>query len=361
MQYLDDSIDLLRQMVRTPSVTFEEAAVRELICGRLRDWGVPFTLMRGNIVAVSEGYSSDRPTLALDAHIDTVPANNGYTRDPLDPGDDPETIYGLGSNDDGGSVVSMIAVFRALRAKQLPFNLLLTLCCEEERCGANGATWLYTPDGLPSGGFKLPDWAIVGEPTGLHAATSERGLLVLDGEAHGVSGHAARGEGVNALYIALDDIAALRACRFRKVSPLMGEVKLNVTQIAAGKAHNVVPDLCSFVVDIRPTEQYTCEEILAELQGLCRSTLKARNLTNRSSATRAGSPLVRTAEALGIETYSSPTTSDWMRMSCDAIKLGPGESSRSHRPDEYITRSEIAGAIKVYTDLILNLYGNTLE
>lgn len=363
-QYVKDSLELLRQMVRTPSVSFEEAAVRELICDALERWGVPFTVVRGNIVARSEVYDTARPTLVLDAHIDTVPPCAGYTRDPFDPGDDPDRIWGLGSNDDGGSVAAMIAVFRALRTAQLPFNLLLALCCQEERSGADGASWLYSPEGLlatdPS--FGLPRWAIVGEPTGLRAATSERGLLVLDGEAHGVSGHAARGEGVNALYIALDDIAALRAHKFGRLSPVMGEVGLNVTQIAAGTAHNVIPDSCRFVVDVRPTEQYSNQELFEELQGLCRSTLTPRNLSNRSSASRPCSPLVRAAEAIGLETFSSSTTSDWMRMSCDAIKIGPGESSRSHRPDEFILCSEVAAAAEVYTNLINNIiYGDTLE
>ena len=362
-QYLDDSLQLLRQMVSVPSVSFEESAVRALICAALDSWDLPFVTARGNIVARSEGYDPSRPTLALDAHIDTVPACGGYTRDPFDPGDDPDIIYGLGSNDDGGSVVAMIATFRALCSEPLPFNLLLCLCCEEERSGADGAAWLYSPEGLlaTDSRYGLPRWAIVGEPTGLRAATSERGLLVLDGEATGVSGHAARGEGVNALYIAMDDIAALRAHRFSRVSPQMGDVRLSVTQIAAGTAHNVIPDKCSFVVDVRPTEQYSCPELLEELQALCRSRLAARNLNNRSSASRPGSPLVRTVEALGIETFSSPTTSDWMRMGCDAIKLGPGESSRSHRPDEFIRCDEIAAAVDVYTDIIRNLYGNTLE
>ena len=352
--YLEDSLDLLRQMVRIPSVSFEEDGVRRLICSSLDGWGVPYTVARGNIVARSDGFDPARPTLALDAHIDTVPPCSGYTFDPYDPGDAADVIRGLGSNDDGGSVAAMIAVFRAFRSVRLPFNLMLCLCCEEERSGPDGAAWLYS-------GFCRPSWAIVGEPTGLRAATSERGLLVIDGEARGVSGHAARGEGVNALYIALDDIAALRAHRFTRVSPVMGEVRLSVTQIQAGTAHNVIPDSCSFVVDVRPTEQYTNEELLAELQGLCRSGLKARNLANRSSASRPGSPLVKTVEQLGIETFSSPTTSDWMRMGCDAVKLGPGESSRSHRPDEFILCSEIEGAVNVYTDIINNLYGNTLE
>ena len=359
--YLDESLELLRQMVRIPSLSFEESEVQGLLSSWLDAAGVPHICEGRNIVALSEGFDSSRRTLALDAHIDTVPACGGYTFDPFDPGDDDKLVRGLGSNDDGGSVVAMIAAFRELRSRDLPFNLLLTLSCEEERSGPGGATWLYAPDGfLASRGISF-DWAIVGEPTGLRAATSERGLLVLDGEAHGVSGHAARGEGVNALYIALDDIGLLRAHKFGRLSPSMGEVRLSVTQIQAGTAHNVVPDSCRFVVDIRPTEQYLNEEIVAELQGLCKSTLTPRNLLNVSSASRPGSPLVRTALALGLECFSSPTTSDWMRMDCDAIKLGPGDSSRSHRPDEYITRDEIEGAIRIYKDLILNLYGNIVE
>jgi acetylornithine deacetylase len=189
----------------------------------------------------------------------------------------------------------------------------------------------------------------------MKAATSERGLLVIDATAHGVSGHAARNEGKNALYIALEDIERLRGHEFVRVSPKMGKVNLNVTQIQAGSAHNVIPDRCDFVIDIRPTEQYTNEEILDELQSFCSSELKPRNLENRSSATREDSPLQRTAERLGIETFSSATTSDWMRISCDAIKMGPGDSSRSHRKDEFVYVKEIEEGIRTYIEFILGL------
>ena len=199
------------------------------------------------------------------------------------------------------------------------------------------------------------DLAIVGEPTGMKAATAERGLLVIDAAAHGVSGHAARNEGENALYIALEDIEKLRNHEFSRISPRMGKVNLNVTQIKAGTAHNVIPDRCDFVIDIRPTEQYTNEEILKELESICRSELKPRNLTNRSSATFTDSPLQKTAEALGIETFSSPTTSDWMRINCDAIKMGPGNSNRSHRKDEFVFISEIEGGIRTYIEFINKL------
>jgi acetylornithine deacetylase len=189
----------------------------------------------------------------------------------------------------------------------------------------------------------------------MKAATAERGLLVIDATAHGVSGHAARNEGENALYTALEDIQRLKTHEFGKVSQRMGKVNLNVTQISAGTAHNVIPDRCDFVVDIRPTEQYTNEELLQELQAICRSELKPRNLANRSSATFNDSHLQKAAERLGIDTYSSPTTSDWMRITCDAVKMGPGESSRSHRKNEFVFVDEIRKGIETYIDFIINI------
>jgi acetylornithine deacetylase len=324
----------------------------------------------------------------LCAHIDTVSPSDEYYFDPYTPDyakaseviGSKEIIAGLGSNDDGASVVSMIATFRHFTERFLDSSfrltrndntiapssissdtsvmsskvetsadLLLVLSCEEERSGVNGMTGLW-PE-IKTG----VDYAIVGEPTCMQAATAERGLLVIDATAHGVSGHAARNEGVNAIDIALQDILNLKNHEFTKISPRMGKVNLNVTQINAGTAHNVIPDTCTFVIDIRPTEQYTNEEILNELQSICKSELKARNLSNRSSATHENSPLQSVAEKIGIETFSSPTTSDWMRIDCDAIKMGPGNSSRSHKKDEFIYISEIETGIKTYIDFINNL------
>ena len=363
MSLHEDSIQLLRQMVRIPSLSGQEAAVVACVREALASYGIACEEVNGNVLALNRRFDPAKPTLALDAHLDTVPVNNGYTRDPYDSGNDPDTVYGLGSNDDGGSVVSMIAAFRHFYDREMPVNLMLILSREEEVSGPDGTRWLFAPDGLfaTDSRWPKPQWVIVGEPTCMRLASSERGLLVLDGEAQGVSGHAARGEGVNALYIALDDINALRAHTFSKHSPLMGDVRLSVTQIEAGQAHNVIPDRCRFVVDIRPTEQYTNEEIVAELQAFCKSTLKARNLKNRSSATRDGSPLLRTAQALGIETFSSPTTSDWMRIPVDAVKMGPGDSSRSHKADEYIRTQEIREGIDKYIEFIETFYGNTLD
>lgn len=356
---VEDAINLLRQMVAVPSESFAETEVADLIAGTLECWGIKTTRVGRNILCYNKFYNPSLSTLALDAHIDTVPASASWTRNPLDPGTEEGTVYGLGANDDGGSVVAMAAAFRYLYERKMPLNIVLTLSCEEEKSGPDGARFIYSPEGPFRAGE--PKWAIVGEPTGMRAATSERGLLVLDGKAVGVSGHAARNEGVNALYIALEDISKLRAHSFNRVSPVMGEVRLNVTQISAGTAHNVIPDSCSFTVDIRPTDVYTNEEIWKELQSECRSTLTPRNLTNRSSATAPDSLLLKSAALCRMETFTSPTTSNWMRMNCDAVKIGPGDSARSHKADEFIKCEEIEEAVEKYIEFIENLYGNIVE
>ena len=342
-----EAVSLLKEMIAIPSPSFNEDEVCSHISNWLTSKGIEHERVGNNIIAehvVDPSY----PTLMLCAHIDTVSPCKGYSFDPYKPENSPEgVIQGLGSNDDGASVVSMIAAYRYFIETKI--NLTLVLTCEEERSGKDGMTGLW--------GKRLNriDHAIVGEPTNMKAATSDRGLLVIDATAHGISGHAARNEGKNAIYIALEDIEKLRNHVFTKVSPKMGKVNLNVTQINAGSAHNVIPDRCDFVIDIRPTEQYSNEEILQELQAICESELKPRNLANRSSATREGSALQATAEKMGIETFSSATTSDWMRITCDAIKMGPGDSNRSHRKDEYVTIQEIEEGIRTYIEFIENL------
>ena len=388
-----EAVELLKEMISIPSPSFEEDAVCGHVCKWLTDHGVEHRRVGNNIIAEHIA-DPTRPTLMLCAHMDTVSPSPEYSFDPYKPENCPEDmVQGLGSNDDGGSVVSMIAAYRyftghegigsgfqnnpshsfvvgptpcgqggstvlkttANAANMKCPNLILVLSCEEERSGKNGMTGLW-----PELAQKV-DFAIVGEPTGMKAATSERGLLVIDATAHGVSGHAARNEGENALYKALEDIERLRGHVFEKVSPRMGKVNLNVTQIKAGTAHNVIPDRCDFVIDIRPTEQYSNEEILNELQEICTSELKPRNLANRSSATFEDSPLQKAAEALGIETFSSPTTSDWMRITCDAIKMGPGESLRSHKKDEFVFVREIEDGIQTYIRFIDYLKDSSLR
>ena len=372
-----EAVELLKEMVAIPSPSFGE----DKVCTHIGKWmsekGLVHKRIGNNIISrlsEQQGVNPDtfagKPTLMLCAHIDTVTPSNEYSFDPYNPDyakaaeviGSEDIVPGLGSNDDGASAVSMIATFRYFLERFLDssntvmssevetsLDILLVLSCEEERSGVNGMTGLWSE-------IKPEvDYAIVGEPTCMQAATAERGLLVIDCTAHGVSGHAARNEGVNAIDIALKDIMNLKAHEFTKISPRMGKVNLNVTQINAGTAHNVIPDKCTFVIDIRPTEQYSNEEILNELQDICESKLKARNLSNRSSATRENSPLQNAAEKLCIGTFSSPTTSDWMRIDCDAIKMGPGNSSRSHKKDEFVYTSEIENGIKTYIDFIKTL------
>ena len=396
-----EAVELLKEMISIPSPSFEEDAVCSHVCKWISDHGVEHRRVGNNIIAEHIA-DQTRPTLMLCAHMDTVSPSPEYSFDPYKPENCPEgMVQGLGSNDDGASVVAMIAAYRyftchdgigsgfqnratplaagtselfrnspvdcfnelahdegvggvvlktTANAANMKYpNLILVLSCEEERSGKNGMTGLW-----PELAQKV-DFAIVGEPTGMKAATSERGLLVIDATAHGISGHAARNEGENALYKALEDIEKLRGHVFEKVSPRMGKVNLNVTQIKAGTAHNVIPDRCDFVIDIRPTEQYSNEDILNELQGICTSELKPRNLANRSSTTFEDSPLQKAVEALGIGTFSSPTTSDWMRITCDAIKMGPGESSRSHKKDEFVFVEEIRKGIETYIEFIKSL------
>ncbi len=373
-----ESVALLREMIAIPSPSFREDAVSSYVSGFLTREGISNFRLKNNIIAIQPSFSPVKKTLMLCAHLDTVSPSEDYTFDPYSPDyirldkrhewleaigvpSSSEIVAGLGSNDDGASVAAMAAAFRHFYGSELPFNLMLVLGAEEERSGRDGmeAVWKAIKDntGEIPVPLNVPDWAVVGEPTGMKAAIAERGLLVIDGTAEGAGGHAAREEGVNALYIAIDDIQKLRNFRFDKVSPLMGKVKLTVTQINAGTIHNVVPDRCSFVADIRPTEQYTNSEILAMLQSECRSSLSARNLRNRSSATRKDSPLLECASRLGIGTFVSPTTSDWMRLGCDAIKMGPGDSARSHRKDEYVTIPEIRDGIEKYISFIDCLSG----
>lgn len=366
--------DLLMEMIAIPSVSFKEEKVADFLfarlserAGRLNDQHktigkrgeIVVEKFANNIVLYRTDFSNDKETLMLNSHIDTVEPAATYTFDPFSPFEKDGCIYGLGSNDDGGSVVSQVNAFfylngerigdEAVAPEQLNVNLMLVLSAEEERSGQNGMSKFVEE-------FHIqPTCAIIGEPTGMEAAVAERGLLVLDGCATGVSGHAARNEGVNALYIALDDIQKLRNFEFAKKSPLMGDVKLTVTQLNCGTVHNVVPDKATFVVDIRPTEQYNNPEILEMLQKEVQSSLVARNLKNRSSATPQEHLLMKTVEKLQIPLQISATTSDWMKFPRPAVKMGPGLSARSHKADEFIKIEELAGGIEGYINFIKNI------
>lgn len=375
-----EAAELLKEMIAIPSVSFNEEDVCSHICRWLDARELSHERIGNNIIC-EHIIDESKPTLMLCAHIDTVSPSPDYDFDPYKPdyqkaakiiGDTLgeellpyDILAGLGSNDDGASTVAMIAAYKHISQTGTSFvgnrtcNIILVLTCEEERSGKNGMTGLWgsrlCSRSESKEGCTIIDFAIVGEPTQMKAAIAERGLLVIDATAYGISGHAARNEGRNALYIAMDDIERLRNHEFAKVSSRMGKVNLNVTQINAGTAHNVIPDRCDYVIDIRPTDKYSNEDILNELQQICTSELKPRNLANRSSATFEDSPLQKAAESLGIEMFSSPTTSDWMRITCDAVKMGPGDSSRSHRKNEYVLVNEIEQGIETYIEFINRL------
>lgn len=333
--------DLLRKIVSIPSFSGREAAVADFVQGYLEEERLAVRRIGNNLLARVPCGRGGAPTLMLNSHLDTVRPAAGYTFDPFDPPRDGEVVRGLGSNDAGGAVVAMVAAaLHFHRVGGLEYDLLLLLSAEEEVSGAGGISLALRHAGRI-------DCAVIGEPTRMMAAVAERGLLVLDGLAEGVGGHAARGEGVNAIYRALDDIAVLRGFRFGRTSPLMGDVKLTVTQIEAGTQHNVVPDRCRFVVDIRPNDRYSNREILDMLQAAVHSRLTPRTLANRCSRTPPGHPLEVCAAGLGVETYVSPTTSDWVRLGdIPAVKMGPGDSARSHAPDEYITVAELEAGVR---------------
>ena len=331
-------ITLLQRMIQTPSISGQEDAVCTLLEQWMRSEGITVHRVGNNLWAeCGEGPE----TVLLNAHIDTVKPSASYTRDPFGGECDGSTVYGLGANDDGGSIIAMLAVFMELFCTPLPSKrVVLALTAEEENSGRNGIELL-----LPKIGTI--DYAIVGEPTSLKMAVAERGLMVLDAEAHGKAGHAAREEGVNALYIALDDIQTLRQYAFDKVSPFLGKVKMTTTMIQAGTQHNVVPDTCKFVVDIRSNGLYANEEILHIVQPLVQSTLTPRSTRLNATSTELDLPIIKRAQELGIELFGSPTLSNMALLACPKVKFGPGDSARSHTADEYIHIHEIEQAIKL--------------
>lgn len=348
-------VELLCRLVATPSVSGSEEGTAEAIYAFLEAQGADVRRLYNNVWAVAEGFDAQKPTLLLNSHHDTVRPAGGYTFDPYLGEVVDGKILGLGSNDAGGSLVSLIALFsRFSDTATLPFNLILALTAEEETMGERGMRAMlahFREQGI------VIDMAIVGEPTAMQAAVGERGLVVLDGVATGKSGHAARNEGDNALYKAVEDITLLRDSRFDKTSAVLGDVKLSVTQISAGTQHNIIPDSCRFVVDVRTTDAYTNEQTVELLQGIVRhSTLTPRSTRVRASAISESHPLVRAAVAAGCTTFISPTTSDRAIMQgIAALKIGVGESSRSHTADEFVKISEIENGITLYQSLLEEL------
>lgn len=350
-----DAISLLKRLIATPSVSRDEAAAADIVESYFLDAGITSLRYANNVVAVNDSYDTSRPTLLLNAHLDTVKPSPNYTFNPYEPVEKDGCIMGLGSNDDGGSLVSLITVFLKLRKAQLPFNLIIAASAEEEVGGENGMRRLLPS--LKTDGYSI-DMAIVGEPTGMQPAIAERGLIVLDCLTKGKTGHAAREEGINAISRAIEDIRTLTDYKFPIVSDILGPVKISVTQIQAGRQHNVIPDECRWVVDVRTTDAYSNEETARMLQqAVSRHTIaQPRSTRVHASIIDDSHPLVKAAVKLGGTPFVSPTTSDMSLMyNFPSLKIGPGESSRSHSADEFIRMSEIEEAIDKYTELILNL------
>jgi len=344
-----DALELLKELIETQSFSGEEEQTAVLIESWFKQRSIPFHREYHNIWAKNKYFNESKPTILLNSHHDTVKPNKAYTKDPLKAEVIDGRLYGLGSNDAGGSLVSLIATFTYFyEHKDLKYNLLILASAEEENSG---------PKGIRSVLPLLPviDFAIVGEPTLMHLAIAEKGLLVLDCYAHGQSGHAAHGTGENALYIAMEAIKWFKDFKFEKISKTLGEIKMTVTQIDAGKQHNVVPALCHFVVDVRTTDQYSNKEVLEIIKENVNVEVKERSLRHNSSSIALDHPIVHAGQKLKRKIYGSPTMSDQTALTCPSLKLGPGESLRSHTADEFIYLSEVEEGVELYIEMLNEL------
>lgn len=342
----EEAVKLLLKLTSIPRVSRAETAAADMLYAYMKDGCGMETRRDGcNLWAVAAGYDAMRPTLLLNAHIDTVAPVAGWVRTPQSPTVEGDRIYGLGCNDDGASLVSLLQVFRYLSARRQPYNLVFLASAEEEVSGKGGVEHV-----LP----LLPpiSVALVGEPTGMQPAIAEKGLMVLDVTVHGKAGHAARNEGVNAIYLAMEDMRWFREHKWERTSDLLGDVKMSVTMVNAGTQHNVVPDKCVFTVDVRSNELYTNEEIYRLVCSEVKGEVKARSFRLNSSRIDPGHPLVKRMVEMGRTPFGSPTLSDQALMPFPSVKMGPGDSRRSHTADEYICVSEMQEAIEVYISLL---------
>lgn len=346
MEQYYEAIDLLKGMISRPSFSREETAVADYLQKCWSDAGHHLFRKGNNLWIIAPGFDFAKPTLLLNSHIDTVKPAAGWQKDPFLPEEtEDDRLYGLGSNDAGASVVSLYEAFTILSAKAQPYNLIFLASCEEEVSGKNGIESV-----LP----ELPPirFAVVGEPTGMRPAIAEKGLMVLDCVATGKAGHAARNEGVNAIYKAIEDINWFSTYQFPEKSDLLGPVKMTVTIIKAGTQHNVVPDRCEFTVDIRSNEFYSNERLFELIKEQVGCEIKARSFRLNSSRTEPEHPFVQRCLMLGKEPFGSPTLSDQALMRFPSVKIGPGDSARSHSADEFIYGPEIRDAITTYVRLL---------
>lgn len=352
----NSALELLRHLIATPSPSRQEEATADIWQQWLTEQGAgDVRRLHNNVYVLAPGFDPAKPILMLNSHHDTVKPSPAYTRDPYSPDIEGDRLYGLGSNDAGASGVALACAFLALKdRKDLPVNLLLAITGAEEVMGEHGMR-AFLPHLAAEG--LTPEMVIVGEPTGMQPAVAERGLLVLDAVTQGKAGHAARNEGINAIYRAMEDIDALRSFTTPEVSEILGPIKVCVTMINAGTQHNVVPAQCTYVVDVRTTDAYSNPETVGLLQQAVKwSTLTPRSTRVQASVIDAAHPLVQAAVSLGQKTFVSPTTSDMALMhGIPSLKIGPGESARSHSADEYVLISELRDALDFYPRLITAL------
>ena len=341
----NDAISLLQQLIAIPSMSKDEKVAADYLEQYIEEKGYIVSRKENNIWLLNPGFDAKRPTILLNSHIDTVKPVSAWVRNPFSPDIENDKLFGLGSNDAGASVVSLLHAFFYLTKNQQAYNIIFAASAEEEISGKNGLESLLK---------ELPkiDFAIVGEPTKMNMAVAEKGLMVLDCTVRGVAGHAARDEGDNAIYKAMSVIDWFRTYQFSKKSDLLGAVKLSVTQINAGTQHNVVPDTCTFVVDVRSNEMYSNDEILSEIRQNVDCEVQARSTRLSSTATPLNHPIVKRGKELHRSIYGSPTLSDQSLMHFPSVKMGPGDSARSHTADEYVLLSEIEEAIGLYIELL---------
>lgn len=349
----DEAIVLLKELIATPSFSKEEDQTAGVLCLFFAKKGIPHFRIGNNVYASNKFFDESKPTILLNSHHDTVKPNKGYTLDPFNALEKDNRLYGLGSNDAGGSLVSLAAAFLFFYDQpDLKYNIVFAASAEEEISGRNGIEMLLQHEAFNPPGRNWA-FALVGEPTQMQMAVAEKGLLVLDCVAAGKAGHAAREEGENAIYKAIKDIEWFNTFQFSKVSDLLGPVKMSVTVIQTeNKAHNVVPSQCSFVVDIRVNELYTFEELLATIANNVSCDLQPRSLRMRSSSIPVHHAIVQAGLQLGRTLYGSPTTSDKALMPFLSLKIGPGDSARSHTADEFIYVEEIKNGIDLYVKLL---------
>ena len=341
----NEVINLLQQLITIPSISKEEDKTADVIEAFLKGKGIEVNRHLNNVWARNKFFDAAKPTILLNSHHDTVKPNQGYTKDPFKAIIEDGKLYGLGSNDAGGALVSLLATFLHFYDKPLVNNLIFSATAEEEISGSNGIEAM-----LPLLG-KI-DFAVVGEPTQMQLAIAEKGLIVLDCVAHGKSGHAAREEGINAIYQAMPDIEWFTKYSFPKVSNLLGHVKMSVTAMHSGSQHNIVPDTCEFTVDVRVNECYSNEEVLDIISKNVKCDVKARSLRLQPSFISEEHPIVKAGKALGLKVYGSPTLSDRALMPFPSLKAGPGDSARSHIADEFIYLKEIEDGIDLYINML---------